>query len=56
MKSRYVVWAYMAKDENYRLHRRLSFFHAGSEEYTGWWMGPTDSVWFVPSINPWIET
>jgi hypothetical protein len=43
------VWSYMTTDDSGRRYRRTVFFYAGSIEYDGRWLGPTDCVWMVPA-------
>jgi hypothetical protein len=45
------VWRYRTTDEDHRSYWQVSFFYAGSDDYTGWWMGCTDCVWIVPGTT-----
>lgn len=40
-------------DNNYKRYKRNTFFYAGSIDYNGIWMGPSDCVWMVPRNNVW---
>lgn len=42
------VWSYMTVDDYGKPYHRKIFFRAASIDYTGRWLGPSDSVWIIP--------
>lgn len=53
-KTFYVLWSYLSSDEEGKPFIRRLFFYAGSVNYGGWWMGPSDCVWMIPNLNDWV--
>jgi hypothetical protein len=54
MEIYYTVWQYRATNyETHSKYLRTIFFYAGSINYNGSWMGPSDCVWMVPRPNTW---